>query len=105
MARQFHKGDKAMEKAQLNCKRCLLREMDDRETWQSVRDCIERLPGDRRVPETVYERRLSACRSCDALLAGTCQLCGCYVELRAAIRQQSCPNTPRKRERERSVKP
>lgn len=94
-----------MEKVQLNCKRCLLRETDDRAAWQRVRDCIERLPGDQRVSETVYERRPIECRSCDALLAGTCQLCGCYVELRAAIRQQSCPSTPRKWERERSAKP
>lgn len=38
-----------------------------------------------------YEKRLSICKSCDFLNAGTCLKCGCYVELRAAGKNSHCP--------------
>ena len=47
-----------------------------------------------KVPEDIYERRLSVCRECAFLNAATCMLCGCYVELRAAFRNAACPHVP-----------
>ncbi len=44
-----------------------------------------------RVSQTVYEKRLSICKECDFLNAGTCGACGCYVELRAAGCKSCCP--------------
>ena len=38
--------------------------------------------------------RLDACRACPHLNAGTCALCGCYVEYRAAHAAQRCPDAP-----------
>ena len=32
------------------------------------------------------------CKECDKLNAGTCLSCGCYVEIRAAMKQSKCPN-------------
>lgn len=43
------------------------------------------------VGESCYEKRLSLCKSCDFLNAGTCLKCGCYVELRAAAKVGRCP--------------
>ena len=37
-----------------------------------------------RTPEDAYRARLAICEGCDQLLSGTCRLCGCYVETRAA---------------------
>ena len=47
-------------------------------------------PKDRPEPSE-YERRLSICKECDRLNAGTCNACGCYVELRAYSRDAACP--------------
>ena len=40
----------------------------------------------------LYEKRLGVCRDCDKLNAGTCLSCGCYVEIRAALKRSKCPN-------------
>ena len=43
------------------------------------------------TPEEEYERRLSICKECEKLLSGMCRMCGCYVEMRAAIALRDCP--------------
>ena len=43
-----------------------------------------------------YQARLAACRECVQLVNATCQLCGCYVEIRAAKRSARCPASPRR---------
>ena len=43
------------------------------------------------VSESEYERRLTVCKTCELLNAGTCGACGCYVELRAAAAVSKCP--------------
>ncbi len=40
----------------------------------------------------LYEKRLSICKACELLNAGTCLACGCYVELRAAAKAAGCPH-------------
>lgn len=75
-----------------NCKRCLLREMADQaEYFRSLKDYIENLDPDIRAEKHLYEERLEICRECDMLLQGMCRKCGCYVELRAAVRKNVCP--------------
>lgn len=71
------------------CKRCLLRDMatEDRENIAKYRDAIKE-----RVSEEIYEKRLSVCKKCDLLNAGTCNACGCYVELRALAELSRCPH-------------
>ena len=44
-----------------------------------------------RVDEAKYESRLSICKECEKLNAGTCDACGGYVELRAASKISHCP--------------
>lgn len=44
-----------------------------------------------RVSDEVYESRLSVCKKCEKLNAGTCAACGCYVELRALSPVSRCP--------------
>ena len=72
------------------CKKCLLRDLaiEDQKNIKRYLDAIK--PHDR-VEEEVYEARLAVCRECDRLIDATCQACGCYVELRAAIRHGRCP--------------
>ena len=54
---------------------------------------ISNLPEEDRTPEEEYERRLSKCRECDHLLSGMCRICGCFVEMRAAIVVRHCPDS------------
>lgn len=39
-----------------------------------------------------YERRLNLCRNCECLINGICKICGCFVEIRAAVNKNYCPN-------------
>lgn len=72
------------------CMRCLLREMAeaDQKMIQKYKDAIKK---DDRVSSEIYETRLSICKGCERLNAGTCNACGCYVELRALSPMGHCP--------------
>ena len=61
-----------------------------------IRERIELLPEEERAGAEVVAARLAVCKGCDRLVSGTCALCGCYVELRAAKGKQRCPEVPAK---------
>ena len=64
-----------------------------------VRDYVDSLSADEKTDEATYAARLNICRTCDDLHSGTCALCGCYVEARAAKKRQGCPKVPARRKR------
>lgn len=72
------------------CKKCLLREMAeaDQTMIKKYKDAIKIAD---QVSPSQYEDRLGICLKCEYLNAGTCGACGCYVELRAAVKVSSCP--------------
>lgn len=75
------------------CKKCLTRDMIGQEEYfRSLHDYIENLDADIKTPHTLYEERLGICKECDMLLEGMCRKCGCYVELRAAVVKNICPD-------------
>lgn len=71
------------------CKRCLLREMSESDQ-ANIEKYMSAITV--RVSEAIYESRLSVCKNCDMLNAGTCNACGCYVELRALGELAKCPH-------------
>ena len=74
------------------CKKCLMRDMLDKgEELRKLEALIERLPAPEKASEAVYEQRLKVCQECELLMDGTCNACGCYVELRAATKGRKCP--------------
>ena len=79
-----------MEETRKRCYKCLLREMDQNVYFQNLHDYIERLDEDIKADKSLYEKRLSICKSCDYLQDGMCRACGCFVELRAAIAGNVC---------------
>lgn len=80
------------EKSLRQCKRCLTRELAGQEqVYATVREYIENLDIDLKVEDTLYEDRLSVCKECEMLLQGMCRSCGCYVEMRAAMKKNNCP--------------
>ena len=75
------------------CRRCLLRKSGFDDVLSEIKRCIERIKPDEKADEKLYRERLDKCGECEFLLSGTCLKCGCYVELRAAYRTNSCPLT------------
>lgn len=74
------------------CKRCLTRDMMDRAAYfQNMYDYIDNLDEEVKVNQPLYEKRLMVCKDCDLLTDGMCKACGCYVELRAAMKKNACP--------------
>ena len=88
----FRITDKAKERGhhmELICKKCLLREMAEADAAM-IKKYVDAIKGEDRVPEKEYEARLAVCKACDRLNAGTCNACGCYVELRALTGVSHC---------------
>ena len=73
------------------CRRCLIREMDQNAYFENLRTYIGNLEEELKVDEPLYEERPSRCKECDLLADGMCRACGCYVELRAVMKKNSCP--------------
>ena len=68
----------------------LLREMAEADA-KMIEKYKEAIKKEDQVSESEYERRLTVCKTCELLNAGTCGACGCYVELRAAAAVSKCP--------------
>lgn len=81
------------------CRKCLLGQETREEYFEKLSNYIERMDEELKVPQDVYEVRLSLCASCEKLIEGMCRYCGCFVELRAAQKIQKCPDIPAKWER------
>ncbi|MBE5883608.1 MAG: hypothetical protein E7291_04205 [Lachnospiraceae bacterium] len=62
------------------------------EYFKNLREYINNLDADIKATEELYESRLAICKECDLLFQGMCRTCGCYVELRAVITKNKCPN-------------
>ena len=58
------------------CKKCLLREMSEADTYKTMYEYIANLNPDDKTPDQEYETRLSQCKTCDHLLSGMCRICG-----------------------------
>lgn len=78
------------------CKKCLLLEAGEIAALKSVKDYLELISPEEKVSESVYNDRLEKCRNCDFLISGMCRKCGCYVEIRTALKNKDCPNADNK---------
>lgn len=76
--------------AQTRCRKCLLNQ-DSGELYQSIQELIAALPEEEKAAEQEYRRRLALCEGCDKLQNGMCLSCGCFVQVRAAKKRESCP--------------
>ena len=74
------------------CYRCLLRELAKEDYEQRIGQYLEKIKPEEKTDDVLYEHRLSVCKNCESLMEGTCNACGCYVELRAASKNASCPH-------------
>lgn len=73
------------------CKKCLLLEAGEDAAFRTVSDYLKTLDKALIVDDDLYSERLSYCKNCDYLISGMCRKCGCYVEIRAALKDKGCP--------------
>ncbi|KNY27811.1 DUF6171 family protein [Pseudobacteroides cellulosolvens] len=84
------------------CKSCLESVKTKRHVLKDeINDAIDKLSKNKNikfVSDEVYEHRLLQCRECKYLELGTtCMQCGCFVEIRAKLRDLGCPLSKHKR--------
>lgn len=75
---------------QHKCKKCLLLEAGEKKSFESVNAYIENLDDNLKVSDDEYLRRINYCKECDNLISGMCLKCGCYVEVRARLKDKDC---------------
>lgn len=91
MRSDFHGSEGRMRDEKRICRRCLAKELPDASYYKNMYEYIRNLDKDIKTAEEDYEQRLAVCKDCDSLLNGMCRICGCFVELRAAVRRNYCP--------------
>lgn len=74
------------------CKGCLIRDLDEKAEFENMFTYIAQLDEEIKADLISYEQRLSSCKTCLSLVNGMCKHCGCFVEMRAAIITNKCPN-------------
>ena len=79
------------------CKRCLLLQAAEEDTFRDIQSQIDKIAPEERTEEGLYAKRLEACTGCDQLISGVCMKCGCYVEFRAGFRKMKCPDVARRK--------
>jgi hypothetical protein len=74
-----------------HCIRCLLEEIDPAQYQRDIGRLLRLMDRSEKVSEEEYHDRLKICKECEYLSRGTCNACGCYTELRAAVKRSRCP--------------
>ena len=80
-----------------NCKKCLLLEAGERVTYDEIMRYVATLDKNELITDDIYSQRIDICKTCDNLLSGMCVKCGCYVEVRARLKNADCPDYDNKR--------
>lgn len=52
---------------------------------------LAQLTPEEQAEDVTYARRLACCGKCTWYGEHMCRACGCYVQLRAAVKEQNCP--------------
>ena len=81
------------------CRKCLPSYISEEEFYTSLRSYVQNISPDVRASEEEYEQRLELCRRCSYHINGICGKCGCFVEMRAVVRNRACPDIPPKWEK------
>lgn len=74
-----------------------MQEAGENAVFQTVSDYLNTLDKALMTDTALYNKRLSFCKDCEYLISGMCRKCGCYVELRAALKDKVCPDLDNKK--------
>ncbi len=75
-----------------NCKKCLLLEAGEKVTYDEIMQYVASLDKNDLADEEIFIQRISLCKECENLISGMCLKCGCYVEIRARLKDADCPD-------------
>lgn len=81
---------------QRHCKKCLLAQAGLEDIRERVLRQAAAISEEHRASDEKYAERLSFCTDCESLINGMCRECGCFVELRARLKESRCPAYPAK---------
>lgn len=73
------------------CRKCELAKQYGGDAAAYVERYLMQIKPEEQAEDGVYEERLKHCADCGYLLDTMCRACGCYVQLRAALKGQQCP--------------
>ena len=65
--------------------------MDEASYFENMFMYIRNLDQAIKASSQLYEERLETCKTCERLINGMCNACGCFVEMRAAVHKNKCP--------------
>ncbi|MFB5673960.1 DUF6171 family protein [Paenibacillus terreus] len=75
------------------CKGCTTTVHVSEEEIRQLIGSVARIRSVKLTTEEEYDRRMQACRSCEAFQFGTtCRWCGCLMEIKAKLQTSSCPS-------------
>ncbi|MBR2100336.1 MAG: hypothetical protein IJ927_03295 [Eubacterium sp.] len=74
------------------CKKCLLLEAGEKVTYNEIMQYVSSLDESELTDVNTAKKRLESCKNCDNLISGMCVKCGCYVEIRARLKNADCPD-------------
>lgn len=74
------------------CKKCLLLEAGERVTYDEIIAYLNTINDSEKVDDKAFNMRIAFCKECDQLISGMCRKCGCYIEIRARLKNTNCPN-------------
>lgn len=78
------------------CRKCLLDKVFSEQEYRSMQQYIDGIDKEIKTDEDEYKKRLDICKECDSLINGTCRECGCFVEMRAAVKNNYCPSVEKR---------
>ena len=78
----------------IKCKRCNAEDMLLTEQVKAqIPKYLEEIDEKMRVTDKEYQARLELCFECEGLVSGVmCKYCGCFVQMRALIKNTNCPS-------------
>ncbi|MBE6062985.1 MAG: hypothetical protein E7207_05355 [Clostridium butyricum] len=75
------------------CRKCLLDKIFEKDEYNNLQDYLSSIDKEIKTDELEYKKRLNICTNCENLFNGMCRICGCFVEMRAAVKKNYCPDT------------
>lgn len=84
-------GQDHMEESERYCRKCELAKQYGGGLEEYLLRYLAQLTPEEQAEDVTYARRLACCGKCTWYMEHMCRACGCYVQLRAAVKEQNCP--------------
>lgn len=76
---------------EISCRLCTAFATESELLKEKLLTYISMLGEEEKADSALYAIRIEKCEKCKAMQQGVCSYCGCFVIVRAAKKQMSCP--------------